>query len=445
LSRDEEVFAELHTNSVPALQRRIFFEEYGVKTRQDYRLSLINECFRKEALCARLLRAVAFAAGQAATVSDTLELCLRRICDSTGWALAHARILAQSDALGERLPTDIWHVSAGERSGDLQAAIESHRLPHGSAWHAKIARTSRPLVLSEVTQEPTFAGGDVAREFGLRSALGMRVVVSDKLKAVCEFFSCAAVQGDTLWEEVLASVSAAIAGAIERRWFEQALHELRTKLLNLQDDERRRLARELHDTTGQNISLVIINLDSLEREAQGFAPAVRQRLAESGDLARRSLQEIRTFSYLLHPPLLDELGVIAALRAFVEGFSERSGIHVELDLPEHPVPMPRDLEITILRVVQESLSNVLKHSRSPNAKVHMDFAGGRIAIRVEDDGKGLPSSETGPLPRKIGVGIASMHERVKQCGGELTLTPRDKGTQLQVTLPLPELAHAVGA
>ena len=416
-----------------------------MKTEQDYRRKLIKECLRKEDLCARLLRAVALAAGQAESIKGTFELCLRRICDTTGWALAHVRILAQSDSLGERLPTDIWHVASGERSQDIHAAIESDQFRSGPAWQAKIVRTVRPFVLPEVTQQPGFAGIDVTRHFGLRSALGMPVVVSDKLKAVCEFFSQAFVRRDSLWEEVLASVSAAIAGAIERRWFEQALQDLRTKLLNLQDDERRRLARELHDTTGQNISLVIINLDSLEREAEGLAPAARERLAESGELARRSLQEIRTFSYLLHPPLLDELGVIAALRTFVEGFSERSGIHVDLDLPEHPLSIPRDLEITIFRVVQESLSNVLKHSRSSKAKVHLDFGGGRIAIRVQDEGTGLPGGESGPLPRRIGVGIASMHERVKQCGGQLTLTPRNRGTQLAVTLPIPELAKAVGA
>lgn len=416
-----------------------------MKTRQDYRLNLINDCFRKEATCARLLRAAAIVTGQAASVSDMFELFLRRICDSTGWAIAHVRVLSQVDVLGERLPNDIWHVAAGERSEALQAAVDSERLRSGPAWHAKIARTSRPLVLTEVTEEPVFAGRDVARDFGLHSALGMRVVVSDKLKAICEFFSHAVIHGDTLWEEVLASVAAAIGSAIERRWFEQALHEIRTRLLSLQDDERRRLAGELHDTTGQNISLIIVNLDSLEREAQVLSPTGRERLAECGELARRSLQEIRTFSYLLHPPLLDELGVLSALRVFVEGFSERSGIDVDLDLPEHTMRMPRDLEITIFRVVQESLSNVLKHSHSHNAKVHLDFDRGRIAIRVQDEGTGLPPNETGPLPRKMGVGIASMQERVKQCGGHLKLTPRNKGTQVEVTLPLPEVAQAVGA
>lgn len=417
-----------------------------MKVRHSPRSNLTKDRLQKEALCAQLLRAVALVTGETANIRDTIQGFLRKICDTTRWPVAHTRILSQHDVVEERLPADIWYVASGERFEPLRQAINANGLRGANAWHVRMLKTARPIMLSDLAQEPDFSGRQAAHDLGLKSALGIPVLAGERLKAVCEFFSYDPIQGDGLWEEVMASIAAALARTIEHRWFQQSLNAMRGKLLNLQDAERRRLARELHDSTGQNISLIIINMDTLERENPNLAPAARARLAECGDLARKSLQEIRTFSYLLHPPMLDEFGVITALRVFVEGFSERSGIAVDLDLPERAVRLPRDLEVTIFRVVQESLSNVHKHSHSATAKVRMSFDRDRVALTVEDEGSGLPrETEPGLHPLKIGVGIGGMLERVKQCGGQLKLSPRSKGTQLEVSLPLPELAKAVHA
>jgi len=218
------------------------------------------------------------------------------------------------------------------------------------------------------------------------------------------------------------------------------------KLLNLLDDERRRLATELHDTTAQNISSIIMDLDLVGMEIGELRPSAHAKLSECAALARQSLQEIRTFSYLLHPPMLDELGVIPALRIFVEGFSKRSGLHVDLELPERSIRMPRDLEIAIFRVVQESLTNVRKHSQSPTATIRVRFEASTVTILVEDEGTGISRpSEGGPLLAKIGVGIGSMRERVKQCGGQIAISSRAKGTVIEVSLPVPEAAKAAMA
>jgi signal transduction histidine kinase len=221
---------------------------------------------------------------------------------------------------------------------------------------------------------------------------------------------------------------------------------MQTNLLNIQDDERHRLARELHDTTGQNISLIIMDLDLISMEAGALRPSARAKLFQCAALANQSLQEIRTFSYLLHPPMLDELGLISALRTFAVGFSERSGIHVALELPEHPIRMPRDLEIAIFRVVQESLANVHKHSQSPSATIRVRFEATTVTILVADEGSGIPlPNDDGSQPAKIGVGIGSMRERVKQCGGRMAINSGSKGTIVEVSLPLPETAKAAMA
>jgi two-component system, NarL family, sensor kinase len=284
-----------------------------------------------------------------------------------------------------------------------------------------------------------------ARELGIKAALGMPVLAGENIRAICEFFSCDAIPQDALWEEVFAVMGDALAHAIEMNRSRERLRQLTGRLLTLQDDERRRLAGELHDTTGQNLSMLLMNIELLARE-QFLTPQSRAKLAECGELARTSLQEVRTFSYVLHPPMLDELGVFPALRTFIEGFSERSGIAVDLDLPSRSFRMPRDLETTIFRVVQESLSNVLKHSHSSTARVRITLNSDGVAITVEDDGSGLPSStDSASRPAKIGVGISSMQERVEHCGGRFQLNSRSTGTQLEVSLPLPQAARAATA
>ena len=192
--------------------------------------------------------------------------------------------------------------------------------------------------------------------------------------------------------------------------------------------------------------MMIVDIDFLGREQLPSTEA-RAKLAECGELARRSLQEVRTFSYVLHPPLLEELGVFPALRQFVEGFAERSGIIVNLDLPHDSRRMPLDVETTIFRVIQESLSNIRKHSHATKATVRISLAPAEIAITVEDNGSGLPAvMDNSTYPTKVGVGIGSMRERVRQCGGHLQLHSQGLGTQLQVSLPLQQAkAHAATA
>jgi signal transduction histidine kinase len=383
-----------------------------MKARRQNRRQWIEEAIRKEVACAQVLKVARVAANEASSMTAAIQLCLRGICDCTHWPVGHAHLLAQSDVRRGRAPVDIWHVALSAQSESLQKAIDANRL----------------------------------RGLGLWSSLEIPVQVGEEILAVCEFFSSESIQEDILWVEVMASVGAAVGRIIERSRSEEALRSMTGNLLNLQDDERRRLAAELHDTTAQKISLITMDLDLVGMEIGELKPSAHAKLSECAALARQSLQEIRTFSYLLHPPMLDELGVIPALRIFVEGFSERSGLHVDLELPEHSIRMPRDLETAIFRVVQESLTNVHKHSQSPTATIRVRFEASTVTILVEDEGTGLSRpSEGGPLLAKMGVGIGSMRERVKQCGGQIAISSRAKGTVIEVSLPVPEAAKAAMA
>jgi PAS domain S-box-containing protein len=218
------------------------------------------------------------------------------------------------------------------------------------------------------------------------------------------------------------------------------LRRLSGQLLQVQDDERRRLARELHDGTGQVLAALSMNLESLQDAIKGQLPVnLANRLADSIHLASQVIKETRTLSYLLHPPLLDEAGLVDALHWFVGGFIERSGIQTSLQVSSNFPRLPRDLETTIFRIIQEALTNIHRHSGSCRASIYLNMRPEEIELVVSDEGKGLTPAQISAVParngRKLGVGIAGMRERILQMGGRFEITPGNPGAIIKAVFP----------
>jgi signal transduction histidine kinase len=220
------------------------------------------------------------------------------------------------------------------------------------------------------------------------------------------------------------------------------LRELTGHVLHLQDEERRRIARELHDGVGQSMVAVSINLSRLESEVRAQLEALAKTAATARDssaLVAEMTSEIRTISYLLHPPLLDEAGLGPALRWYIQGFAERSKIEVDLDLTDDFGRLAQDHEIAVFRVVQECLTNILRHSESRVAKIRVLREADKVRIEVRDQGKGIAPEKLTELAasRTPGVGIRGMRERVRQLGGTLELDSDGvgKGTVVVALLP----------
>jgi two-component system, NarL family, sensor histidine kinase FusK len=213
---------------------------------------------------------------------------------------------------------------------------------------------------------------------------------------------------------------------------EKALRRLSGRLLKTQDEERRRIARELHDSTGQSLAVLIMDLSSLSKQAEILSPELSRKLNENAEIVRRMSNELRTTSYLLHPPLLDEMGLGAGLRWYIEGFKERSKIEVRLNIAEN-LRLPADLEMMIFRVVQESLTNIHRHSGSATAAISLSNSGQKLTLQIRDEGKGIaPDKLTGVA----GVGLSGMRERVKGFGGELEILSGGRGTMVRAVIPL---------
>ena len=224
----------------------------------------------------------------------------------------------------------------------------------------------------------------------------------------------------------------------ELRAAEAGLRMLSGRLMQLQDEERRRIARELHDSSGQALAALSMCLSMVEREREKLTERASRNLADATRLVRELSQELRTMSHLLHPPLLDEAGLESALRWFVEGFAQRSGIEVDLDLAPELGRLPKEMEIAVFRVVQESLANVHRHSGSKTAHVRLARDAQRVTLEIRDNGRGLAADgKTGPsVPAVPGVGIQGMRERVRQLGGKFEIQSNDGNTVVRADIPL---------
>ena len=224
----------------------------------------------------------------------------------------------------------------------------------------------------------------------------------------------------------------------EQKQKEEELQQLSARLLNLQDEERRRLARELHDETAQNLAGLGINLAAIKKIVPDNEKALML-LRESEWLTTKSLREVRTLSYLLHPPMLDEGGLVSALKWFINGFTARSGINIEFTPRGEIGRLTSDIETALYRIVQEGLTNIHRHSGSPTAHIELIREPDEIILRLKDEGRGIPENipdETGSSFRLVGVGIAGMRERLRLLGGHLEINSDKSGTTLTATVPL---------
>lgn len=223
----------------------------------------------------------------------------------------------------------------------------------------------------------------------------------------------------------------------------EGLRELSSRLLSIQDEERRRIARELHDSAGQVLTALGLELAVIKEQARKAAPELLERTEGAESLVQQLHSEIRTTSYLLHPPLLDEAGLFSAVSWYARGITERSEIQVNLDMPPDFGRLPRDMELIVFRLLQESLTNIHRHSGSKTARIRLERDERRVTVEVHDEGKGMSPAKLAVVRSGgSGVGIRGMRERLHQLRGELRIESGEAGTSVFATIPIPEDGRA---
>jgi len=296
-----------------------------------------------------------------------------------------------------------------------------------------LVKTEFPIPLEEIKQA-LFRDGSWEGEITQTKRDGTPVAVASRWTLWRDH------QGTPLgWLQINSDVT-------QRKQAELALRELSGRLLHLQDEERRRLARELHDSTGQNLAALQMNLAVIRQRAPKLDQKASQMLLESMALAEQLVQEMRTISYLLHPPLLDEAGLDSALRWYVDGVAQRSNIKIDLELSPQLGRFSQDLETAAFRIVQECLTNIHRHSGSSTATIRISKEREGLRLTVRDRGKGIPPEvlSTTDGMHKAGVGIRGMRERVRELGGSIRIAPANPGTIVEVVLPILPQKSTVG-
>ncbi|MGA7217234.1 MAG: PAS domain-containing protein [Candidatus Sulfotelmatobacter sp.] len=244
--------------------------------------------------------------------------------------------------------------------------------------------------------------------------------------------TCSDIHDSKLLEQSIRDNAAELEKMVDRRTDE--LRRLSVRLMTMQDQERRRIARDLHDGLGQELAVAKMVLDRMQLQKSG--PPSPETWSQASNIVDRAIQQVRTMSHLLHPPLLDEVGLVSALSWYVEGLTKRSGIETSLEVQPRDFPrLASEVETAVFRIVQEALTNVFRHSEAHRVWIALNQKDGTIVVSVRDDGKGIDRKIAELQPDSVGVGIGGMKQRAKEFGGELRLSNVQPGTLVELVMP----------
>ena len=269
---------------------------------------------------------------------------------------------------------------------------------------------------------------DGAHRWFRASALPIRDLKGEIVKW---YGTCSDIHDSKMLEQSIRDSAAELEKMVDDRTAE--LRRLSVRLLSMQDEERRRIARDLHDGLGQELAVAKMVLG--KSLAPNSKPGEKQVASEASEIIDRAIQQVRSMSHLLHPPLLDEVGLLSALSWYMEGLTKRSGIETSFEVqPDFPRLAP-ELETAIFRIVQEALTNVFKHSEARKVWINLSRRDGQMIVSVRDDGKGIKKRTADLQPDSIGIGLGGMRQRAKEFGGELRLSNTQPGTLVELVIP----------
>jgi signal transduction histidine kinase len=355
-------------------------------------------------------------------------------------ALLHLRELTKDNLrqleLGERLQ----EITA-QRLALFQESVNLKKAdPQNQQGQDDISRRSVPFV-SEMTSTMQRMRDEEQRLLDLRAKSSKRLFILAVVVLMVTFI-LALMMFSVHYRLLTAELNAREQAERSVRESEKSLRSLTGRLLQLQDEERRRFSRELHDSLGQYLAAVKMNLDMFSNSR-----SADKLLSDAINLLDQSIAETRTISHLLHPPLLDEAGFSSAARWYLDGFAQRSGIAVKTDFPDNVGRLPKSIELGLFRVLQESLTNIHRHSGSSSAEIALKLFPDKVSLEVRDFGRGIPQELLDNFRAKgtnSGVGLAGMRERLRELGGQIEIRS-GQGTLISVTLPLPSAVNAPAA
>jgi len=396
---------------------------------------------RKQLNYLRLLNEVSACVNEARTVEEALRWSLASICLQTNWCAARACSVVL-DSNTEIENSSVWFFSDERRIAGFREATDAKpKLARQQRMSERVLKNGEPVWIPAIARDPYFAALAEAVAAGLHSAYGFAISLQPETAVVITLFSDAPVELDEAFAGTMHGVTRHLHRFFERLGAEESQRALSVALMRAQDDERRRIARELHDSTGQYLSALALAIDAARSHEDGVPAGTVRKLEEANEIINRCSAELRTLSHLLHPPLLEELGLASAVNWYVAGFAERSGVKIDAHIPAQMARFEPTAELALFRTLQECLTNIHRHSGSKTASVKVEPGGNHLILEVRDEGKGIEREILGGWvgnKKRPGVGITGMRERMKDLGGTLEIESSSAGTLVRATIPVRE-------
>jgi PAS domain S-box-containing protein len=385
-----------------------------------------------------LLQTIVIDVGAAKDLSSALEVVVRRVCEKTGWVLGQAWIPSPDGTVLEC--SRAW--SCGD-AGQENFRIVSQRFTfeRGIGLPGRVWSSQQPVWVRDVTLDANFPRAEIAREAGLKAALGIPIISGDEVIAVLEFFLSEPRPEDETLVKVIAAVTVQLNLVIERKQAEENLLESHARIKDLagrlivaQEEERKHIARELHDDLNQQVAALAIGLGQIERYLPDPDSPIHHQISKLQERTAQLTARIRRISHQLHSSTLEHVGLAEALRSYCAEIAEQEGIIVDLEIRDGVGTVPPLVGLCLYRIAQESLRNVAKHSGSKTARVMLASDGATIEMHVADQGVGFEMQQSNS---RHGLGLVSMEERVRLLNGCFELKSRPgAGTELKVQIPL---------
>lgn len=396
---------------------------------------------RKEAGFVQLLQRVAVAANEAASVEAAMQYALDEICAHTGWPVGH--VFVSEANTGNLVSARIWSLDDPEQFQEFKEVTEASRFRSGESLPGQVLATGKPKWIADVYQAPDFMRAGYVQGINVRAGFAFPVVVGAEVAAVLEFFATEIVEPDEALLAVAANIGRQLGRVIERDRAETALKKSQAQLRRLaqqvvtaQEEERRRVSRELHDEAGQALTVLKMNLTALQDELPPELDYLHERLSAIVELTDETMDQIRLLAHALHPPALENLGLNIALEALCRDFGERARLVITYR-GQDGVELPGEVNISFYRFLQEALTNVAKHAQADRVEVLLQNESSITRLIVADNGSGFDVGASKTLANnRGGLGLLGMRERFEQLGGELEIESQiGRGTRLVASYP----------
>ena len=397
-----------------------------------------NRLLKQESAFVQLHKDIAVASNETRNVNETLQYCLKRICGHARWPVGHL-YLVNNNAESPLVSSTLWHLDNLDQFETFREISEATAFDTGIGLPGRVLASGKPAWIIDVTQDPNFPRAKLSQDLGVKAGFAFPILIREEVVGIMEFFSEEAAEPKDELLEIMAHIGTQLGRVIERQRAEQEDVHSRQQLLNLyhrlemvREEERTRIAREIHDELAQVLTALKLEISRLIKKLGHQAPGLQNNAETMMGLVDQTLPAIKELIHDLRPPILDDFGLQETISWEGKEFERKTGIRCDLDLNLLNPKIDSARSTAMFRIFQETLTNVVRHSRAKHVKVKLQEESNMLTLRVEDDGIGIDSKH---LLNGNSLGILGMRERARVWGGEVKFQNEpEKGTTVVVQI-----------